>query len=38
LTPAAATGGVLTVEIVTVDGTLFKYPLLTISWAMYVPG
>src|SRR5205814_2332943 len=38
LAPAFATGGVFVVVMVTVDGALFRYPLLTISCATYVPG
>jgi hypothetical protein len=33
-----ATGGVFVVLIVTIEGGLSRNPLLTISWAIYLPG
>ena len=36
--PALATGNVLVVVMVTVDGALLSVPLLTINCATYVPG
>ena len=36
--PAFATGGVLVVVIVTVEGALSRKPLFTMSCATYVPG